>query len=128
MFRDPSWLSVLIILGAVVLSILSTVKERLSSDPNPTNQRVAELQDKRVDGLIDEQEFERRLEFVLDERNARIRAVVETVPGIGDNRSKAIAREYDDLEDLRESDRERLESVPDIGEQRAENVLERVRE
>ncbi|RKD88552.1 helix-hairpin-helix domain-containing protein [Halopiger aswanensis] len=66
--------------------------------------------------------------ILLDDRNAWIWVVVEDVSGISEARSKAIAREYDDLEDLRESDRERLESVPDIGEQRADAVLERVRE
>lgn len=61
-------------------------------------------------------------------RDSQIRTVVEDVSGISESRSKAIAREYESLEDLRGSSRERLESVPDIGAQRAENVLERVRE
>ncbi|WP_247005189.1 helix-hairpin-helix domain-containing protein [Halosolutus gelatinilyticus] len=38
-----------------------------------------------------------------------------------------MAYEYQSLEDLRGSDRERLESVPGVGEQRAADVLDRVR-
>ncbi|WP_277524464.1 helix-hairpin-helix domain-containing protein [Natrinema salsiterrestre] len=47
---------------------------------------------------------------------------------VGPATSKAIAREYDDLDDVRDSSRERLESVTDIGEERVGAVLSRVRE
>ncbi|SFB84047.1 hypothetical protein SAMN05444422_102326 [Halobiforma haloterrestris] len=52
------------------------------------------------------------LEFHLDDRNDRIRAVIEDVSGVGPAISKAIAREYDSLADLRGTGWDRLESVP----------------
>jgi endonuclease III-like uncharacterized protein len=53
---------------------------------------------------------------------------VEDVNGVGPQTSKAIAREYESLDGLRASDRERLEGVYGVGEETAEAVLSRVRE
>lgn len=117
-------LSPLWFLLAVAVVVASYAKEYRSSDPDP----VAQARQAYADGEIDHAEYERRLEFHLDDRNARIRTVVEDINGVGAVTSKAIAREYDSLADLRQSDRDRLESVPGVGEQTADAVLEQVRE
>lgn len=100
---------------------VTALRDRLTDRPDELTRRY-------LDGEIDESEYERQRGFDLDDRNEQIQAVVEDVPGISEARSKAIAREYESLADLRGSSRERLESVPDIGPARAENVLEWVRE
>ncbi|APX00184.1 hypothetical protein CHINAEXTREME_20440 (plasmid) [Halobiforma lacisalsi AJ5] len=107
---------------AVAVVLASYAKDYFESDPDP----VAQARQAYAAGEIDHAEYERRLEFHLDDRNERIRAVVEDVSGVGEEISEAIAREYDSLDDLRESDRERLEGVPGVGAQRAEAVLERI--
>ncbi|WP_255291616.1 helix-hairpin-helix domain-containing protein [Natrinema sp. CBA1119] len=46
--------------------------------------------------------------------------------GVGPATSKAITREFDSLDDLRESERARLESVCGVGDETAETILDRV--
>lgn len=123
MYRDPSWLDLLLVLVVVALTLASMVRQRLESDPDPIDEAKAAF----AAGEIDAAEFDRRLEFHLDDRNDRIRAVVEDVNGVGPRTSKAIAREFDSLEDLRRADREDLEAVYGVGAETAEAVLERVR-
>ena len=113
----------LVYLLVVVAAVVIYARERLASDPDPLAQARAAY----ADGRIDHAEYERRVAFHVDDRNDRIRAVVERVNGVGPATSKAIAREYASLEDLRDSDRERLEGVSGVGEQTADAVLERVR-
>lgn len=123
MYRDPSWLGLLLLLAVVALTLASMVRQRLGSDPDPIDEAKAAF----ATGEIDAAEFDRRLEFHLDDRNDRIRAVVEDVNGVGEATSKAIAREFDSLEALRRADREDLERVYGVGEETAEAVLERVK-
>ncbi|NUC75040.1 hypothetical protein HTZ84_22505 [Haloterrigena sp. SYSU A558-1] len=110
----------------LVLTVVcaSAVRDRLESDPDP----IEAAKQAHVNGEIDLAEYERRLEFHIDDRNEQIRTVVEDVNRVGPDTSKAIAREYDSLDELRASDQERLEGVPGIGEELAAAVLERVRE
>lgn len=121
MLETVETLGGLAVLAAVAVA---TLRDRLTSDPGPDP--VAEARDQYAAGEIDHAEFERRLAFHLDDRNARIRAVVEDVNDVGPQTSKAIAREYDSLDGLRATDRERLESVPGVGTETAAAVLERV--
>ena len=98
------------------------VRDRLDSDPGP----VERAREDYANGEIDHAEYERRLEFHLDDRNEQIRTIVEDVNGVGEATSKEIAREFDSLEELRDADREELEAVNGVGEKTAEAVLERV--
>ncbi|MFD1527330.1 MULTISPECIES: helix-hairpin-helix domain-containing protein [Halobacteriales] len=120
MYDDPSvW--ELGLIAAIILA--ASVRDRLESDPDP----IEEAKRLYAEGMIDEPELERRIEEAVDDDHEAIRLVVEDVNGVSDSRSKAIAREYDSLDELRASDREKLEGVPGIGEELAEAVLERVR-
>ncbi|WP_250142533.1 hypothetical protein [Halosolutus amylolyticus] len=58
-------------------------RNRLSSDLA----LIIEAREKYARGEIDKTEFERRVAFHVDDRNAQIRADVESVPGIGSERS-----------------------------------------
>ncbi|WP_436346839.1 helix-hairpin-helix domain-containing protein [Natronorubrum sp. FCH18a] len=122
MYRDPSIFDFVLFVVAVGLCLFSVLYDRLESDPDP----LEELRDRYEAGDIDHAEYERQLEFLLDDRNDRIRHVVEDVNGVGEETSKAIAREFDSLDELRAADRERLVGVPGVGEQTAETVLKRV--
>ncbi|ADB63929.1 hypothetical protein Htur_5041 (plasmid) [Haloterrigena turkmenica DSM 5511] len=109
-------------LGAGTLAYY--VRDRLESDPDP----IEEAKRLYADGKIDEPELERRIEEAVDDDHKAIRLVVEDVNGVSESRSKAIAREYESLDELRASDRARLEVVPGIGEELAAAVLERVQD
>ena len=122
MYRDPSWLDFLLFLAVVAVTIASMIKERLGSDPDPLEQTKRAYEN----GEIDHAEYERRIEFHLDDRNEQIRTVVEDVNGVGEATSKEIAREFESLDELRKADHERLEEVNGVGEKTADAVLERV--
>lgn len=98
------------------------LRDRLASEPDP----VEELKRRRANDELSQDEFERRLEVVLDDENDRIRACVEPVPGIGPERSRYIAERYRSVEELRAASREELEGLPEIGEQRAAAIKERL--
>ena len=91
-------------------------------DPDPVDEATRAYEN----GEIDLEEYEARLEFHLDNRNEKIRTVVEDVNGLGPQTSMEIAREFDSLDELRGADQEELESVHGVGEKTAEAVLERV--
>ena len=101
---------------------VAAVRDHLEGDPDP----IAEAKRLYAEGVIDEPELERRIEEAVDDDHEAIRLVVEDVNRVGPATSKAIAREYDSLDELRASDRERLEDVHGVGEKTAEAVLERV--
>lgn len=84
------------------------------------------LKEKRAAEEISQDEFERRLDVLLDDEAERIQAAVEPIPGIGDQRSRYIAERYDSLEGLRSASLEELEQLPDVGEQRAQAIKERL--
>lgn len=66
-------------LFTVVTAIVAmTIRDRLSSDPDP----IDELHAQYERGEIDEQELEAKIAFHVDDRNEQIRAIVEDVSGI----------------------------------------------
>ncbi|SDL09269.1 helix-hairpin-helix domain-containing protein [Natronorubrum texcoconense] len=124
MYRNPSTYDFAVILVMTGVVAYTIARDRLSTEQTP----VEAAKEAFAAGEIDESEFERRLEFHLDDRNDELRVVVEQVNGVGPATSEAIAREYESLDELRASDRERLEGVSGVGEQTAGAVLELVRE
>lgn len=80
------------------------------------------------EGRIDAVEFERRLEFHLDDRNDQIKAAVLPVVNVGEDTAEAIAREFESVDELRRADQEDLTAIHGVGESTAETVLARVRE
>lgn len=87
---------------------------------------LEQLKAKVVTGEISHDEYERRLDVLLDDEAGRIRAAVEPVPGIGPERSRYVAERYDSLEDLRAASLEELQDLPEVGEQRAKAIKERL--
>ena len=121
---DPSLAHTALVAVILVAYGVAAVRDHLEGDPDP----IAEAKRLYAEGVIDEPELERRIEEAVDDDHEAIRLVVEDVNGISDSRSKAIAREFESLDDLRGADRDRLEGVPGVGEELADAVLERVRD
>jgi len=114
------WLTVFVL----ALAAGSVLYERLQTDPDP----VEQAKQAYAAGDITRAELERRLELQLDERNARIRAAVEQVNGVGPATSAAIAREFASLGAVADADRDELAAVPGVGEQRADAIQQYLRE
>jgi len=114
MYGSPDWFSavLLLVLGVAMLY------DRVSPD-DPDENTVEAAREAYVAGEIDEAEFERRVETLVDPETERIRAAVQPVSGIGPELSLAVAREFESLEELRRADHEELESVNGIGKSRA---------
>jgi ERCC4-type nuclease len=112
--------------SAVVLAVigLTMLYDRASED-DPDEHTVEAAREAYVTGDIDEAEFERRVETLLDPETEQIREAVTPVQGIGPELSLAIAREFDSLDELHDADREELEDVNGVGEQRAEAIRAR---
>jgi ERCC4-type nuclease len=100
-----------------VLAYLSNLYVEWRSGPDPDTPEGIRLAYER--GEIDHAELERRLDVVMDPEADRIREAVERVSGIGEATSWNIAAEFDSLRELREADREEIQRVPNIGEERA---------
>jgi excinuclease ABC subunit C len=92
--------------------------------PSERERELAEARSAYESGEITLAEYERRAEFLVDDRNERIRAVVEEINGIGDARAKAIAREFASVNAVATASREELTTVHGIGEQRADAIRE----
>jgi len=88
--------------------------------PGPS--AVEELQQEYVSGEITEGEFERRLELALDSRAVVIRQEVESVSGVGPERSALLADRFESVEEIRRADREELTAVNGIGESTAADI------
>ncbi|WP_455448193.1 helix-hairpin-helix domain-containing protein [Natrinema thermotolerans] len=122
MYGEPSLYELVLIAAIILGATARTYLERDEEDPADEAKRLY------AEGQIDEPELERRIDEAVDDEFERIRLIVEDVNGVGPQTSKAIAREYATLEDLRGTDWDRLEAVYGVGEETAEAVLERVRE
>lgn len=113
------WVVVLVLAVIAVAAVVEKVREWRE----PTD--VERVQQSYAAGEIGEAEFERRIEFLVDDRNERIRAVVEEENGIGPETGKAIARHFDSVEELYAADREELAEVSGVCEQYADALYER---
>lgn len=107
------------LIGAVALFATHDWGEAVGLDEVEREQRLY------ATGAITMEEFERRVELILDERANRIRAAVEEVGGIGPELSTNVALEFDSLEELEHTSAEDLaDRVSGIGEAKAEAVVD----
>jgi hypothetical protein len=107
---------------AWLLMVVSNWWRERTSGPDPRSPDGIRAAYRR--GEIDERELERRLDVAMDPEADRIRATVEQVSGIAESTSWMIAAEFRSLKELREADREDLEAIPNVGEQRAAAIEE----
>jgi predicted flap endonuclease-1-like 5' DNA nuclease len=76
-----------------------------------------------VEGDIDLEEYEARLELILDEEASRIREVVEDVRGVGPETSADLALEFETVDDLRGAAEPDLRKIHGIGPKTAEKIV-----
>lgn len=87
---------------------------------------VEEIKAAYTRGHISDVEMDRRLAVALDSDRQRLRATVETVSGIGPDTSWSIAEAVATERELQEASLKELEEIPNVGEQRARQLQERV--
>jgi len=103
------------IVGRVRSVVVSLVD---SPEPSP----VEQIQQEWVDGKIDQDELERRLEFALNDDREVVVAELTPIDHVGERRAKRLAREFSTVEAVRSSDREELLEVDDVGPETAAAV------
>lgn len=111
-------------LSVVVVVLLAGVYafERYQEWAEPTEEEA--LKQAYADGEIGEAEFERRMEYLLDDRNEEIVNWLDrNVSGVADEKGEAVAKQFDSLDELRRADHEDLTAVHGIGDSTATAIL-----
>ncbi|WP_277542933.1 helix-hairpin-helix domain-containing protein [Haloarcula laminariae] len=123
-----AWLLVAVVYGAGQALHSTGALDRLSAalETDEGSTPIDDVHQRYLDGEIDENELERRLEVLVDDRAATIRDMADDVDGIGEELSRDLAREFDSVADLRGADAEDLQRVEGIGEMRAERLREKL--
>lgn len=104
------------------LALIATAEPFTSAPPT----ELEEAEHAYVEGDISLEEFESRVELILDQRAREVREVVEEVGGVGPATSAAIADEFGTVEDLERASIEELERVYGVGESTAIAVSEQL--
>lgn len=120
MYHSDPWAALVLVALVLGATAYRTARDRLTPDPG-TSEHARHLY---VTGEIDLTELERRLDVLEDPEADRIRRACEQVSGIGEQTSFDIAAEFDTLDGLRAAPRERLERIPNVGEERARDLQE----
>jgi ERCC4-type nuclease len=116
----PDLFSVLVI-GFVVVVYLY---ERFVAEDEPEPGTVEHAEHLWKTDQIPIAEYERRVEQAVDDRAQQIRTVTQSINGIGPETAKALAAEFESLDDLHRADRERIEDIHDIGPSTADAIEE----
>jgi ERCC4-type nuclease len=69
-------------------------------------------------------EYERRVELAVDDRAHQIQTVTRSIKGVGPDTARALAAEFESLDELHRADRERIEDIHDIGPSTADAIEE----
>lgn len=88
--------------------------------------RVDALRERYLEEEISIEEFEDRIEIVLDEDACIVRDELELVDGIGPETSAAIASRFETIDDVQEASRAELEDVHGVGPATAAAIDERL--
>lgn len=67
-------------------------------------------------------EYERRVELAVDDRAHQIQTVTRSIKGIGPDTARALAAEFESLDELHRADRERIEDIHGIGPSTADAI------
>lgn len=113
----PLWVG----LGAIVYATSDGLD---LSDDGETELEHAQRRYRRGD--ISLQEFEERLEIILDDQAQEIRGLAETVKGVGPERSASVAHHYRTVREFRRASESDLREIHDIGPQLAEKLASEI--
>jgi ERCC4-type nuclease len=89
-------------------------------------ERREDIQQRYVDGRISREQFEREAGLVEDPRTEAVMYAVTDVDGVGPSVAFEIAREFPSRDDLQEASVDDLESVNQVGENRARAIRTRL--
>lgn len=116
--------------GAVVVAWFVgfiTAQEAPPTSRRERERKIAEARDRYAAGRITHADFENRVEFLLDDRNALIRRRVEDAPNVGPERSAAIAARFESVQDVETAAVDELTNISGIGEETAAGIVDHVR-
>jgi hypothetical protein len=112
--------ALVILFGNAYESVVERVEDWWHDEPETT--AVDEVHQRYLDGDIDEDELEERLEILVDDRARTIRDLADDEHGIGTEISRKVAREFDTVGEFVAADVEDLKAIDDVGEERAERL------
>ena len=114
--------------GAFVVAMIALAHRGHREDQREG--RVADLQAQYADGEISLDEFETRIELVLDPRAVEIRDAVEAADDVGPatsaNIALALRRQGKGVDAITDADPERLEAIHGVGPKRARSIVDAI--
>ncbi len=114
---EPSLLGFLAV-GAVVVLY---ARERYREWAEPTEEEA--LRQAYANGEIGDAEFERRMGYLVDDRNDEIVGWLDrNVENVAETKGKAIAKEFESLNALRQADHEEITDVHGVGDSTADAI------
>ncbi len=108
---------------AVGLGLLATRRAPRRTQDAERDIALAEARRAFLEGRIDEAEYDRRVEFLLDDLRREVREVAEEVNDVSPETSAALAMRFRSVEALERADCEDLEGVHGVGPSTAEAIL-----
>lgn len=116
----------LIILGGQIYENGLQPLAKHLNPPDPEPSPIDEAHQAYYEGQIDEDELERRLEILVDDRAQTIRDMADDTDGVGEELSRDLAREFETVEDLVGADVDDLQEIDGIGEKKAKKLREQL--
>ncbi|ELZ39347.1 hypothetical protein C471_08515 [Halorubrum saccharovorum DSM 1137] len=116
---DP--FSIVLVVGALAFVYLY---DRFVAEDEPEEGTVEHAEHLWKTNQIPMAEYERRVEQAVDDRHQQILTVTQSVNDIGPKTARALAREFESLDELHRADRERIEAIHGIGPSTADAIEE----
>ena len=109
------------VVAAAVVAIVF-VYERFFAAGEPEEGTVEHAEHLWETDQITLDEFERRVELAVDDRAHQIQTVTRSIKGIGPDTARALAAEFESLDELHRADREHIEDIHGIGPSTADAI------
>ena len=120
----PDWITI----GIFAIAGASVVYQRLRPDENGEKDGIKAAREAYENGEITLDEYERRIESLVDTEADRIRNALEPINGVGEKTSEQVARHFETYSELRNADRDDLKEVHGVGDSTADAIVERLGE
>ncbi|WP_123619573.1 helix-hairpin-helix domain-containing protein [Halorubrum sp. CSM-61] len=98
--------------------------ERFVADDEPEEGTVEHAEHLWETDQIPLAEYERRVERAVDDRHQQILTVAQSINDVGPKTARALAVEFESLDELHRADRERIEDIHGIGPSTADAIEE----
>lgn len=115
---EPSLLGFLVVSAVVVL----WVRDQYQDWTEPSEKE--KLEQAYLNDEIGDAEYERRVGYLLDDRNEEIvRWLDENVQNVAETKGEAVAKEFESLDALRRADRKELVDIHGVGDSTADAIV-----